>query len=480
MKNTIYIILLILIPALARAQNPQTNIPSLPNRTVTKAEADKAEKEKNKNKPIELPAKGQESPEDPEGEITIKLKADQKSGILKTNETPGYTLDLKSTYNVRQDGKLTVEVVSDLGKKITEKFYNVKLSKEGSRSISIDLPRQQPGFYQVRFMLNLAFYDDTLKRVYGVDPKKIMPTTISKPADFDTFWDNSKTTLAKIDPQFKVTRQPDMSTKEKDVYLVEMHSWGNAVIRGWLTIPIKRPKKLAVKYRLPGYVIAMKPTMDEDEFAVFNLNIRGNGNSKDALKYDGEYNLYRINSKDEYIYRAAYMDCVRGLDFLYSYSDFFKFDTDRIAAVGGSQGGALAIVLAGLDTRVKAVTAELPLYSDLRDALEISGALYPDRKSPVWMLADYARRTRIFGEKRLYALWDYFDPVNFAPNVRCPVLLAISLLDELVPPRASYSMFNLLGTQHKETWISADLTHEVDNKYYQFQYYWLKEAFVMP
>ncbi len=477
MKYTLWIFVLLLSPMMLLAQNPQNNIPSLPNKASAPQPTGKPAKAANKNAPITLPEAGAD---DPEGEITVDIKAHPKSGMLKAGQGPSYTVDLESTYKVKQEGKLTVEVTTDMGKKVSEKFYNVRLGKEGSRSISVDIPRQDAGFYQAKFMLNLSYYDDTLTRVFGVDPKKINPTTVSKPGDFDTFWDNTKSVLAKIEPQYKVTRDAEQSTKEKDVYLVEMRSWGNAVIRGWLTLPVKRPKKLPVKYRLPGYVITMKPTLDDDEFAVFNLNVRGNGNSKDALKYNGEYNLYHINSRDNYIYRAVYMDCRRGLDFLMAYSDYFNFDTERIAAVGGSQGGALAIVLAGLDTRVKAVTAELPLYSDLRDALAVGTALYPERKSPVWMLGEYARTNRTFGEKRLFELWDYFDPINFAPNVKCPVLLAVSLRDELVPPRASYAMFNKLGSKHKETWVNADLTHEVDDKYYQFQYYWLKEAFVMP
>lgn len=479
MKKYLYLFLIsIFFPMVLWAQNPQGAIPSLPNKKGTSTSVAPGAPRSKPNAPVVLPAE-ETGGDDPEGEVLIKIKASPKSGLLKGSQTPSYNVDLKSTYKVKQDGKLTVMVTTDMGEKVTEKFYNVKLGKEGSRSIDVDLPRQQPGFYQVRFMLNLSFYDDTLKRIYGVEPERITAQT-NKPGDFDTFWDNSKTVLSKIEPQYKVTRQADQSTKDKDVYLVEMRSWGNAVIRGWLTIPVKRSKKIPVKYRLPGYVITMKPTLDDDEFAVFNLNVRGNGNSKDALKYNGEYNLYHINSRDEYIYRAVYMDCVRGMDFITAYADYFGFDEDKVAVVGGSQGGALALVLAGLDNRAKLVTAELPLYSDIRDAIKIGTALYPEKKSPVWMLGDYVRKTPSFNEKRLFALWDYYDPINFAPAVKCPVLLAVSLLDELCPPRASFAMYNQLASKKKETWVSPNLTHEVDDSYYQFQYYWIKETFVLP
>jgi cephalosporin-C deacetylase len=127
------------------------------------------------------------------------------------------------------------------------------------------------------------------------------------------------------------------------------------VIRGWLTIPNDRPKKIPVKYRLPGYVVKMEPSLDDDDFAVFNLNVRGNGNSADAINTHGEYNLYNIENRDQYVYRAVYMDCVRGLDFLCSQNGL-DLDTTRIMVDGASQGGGLAIALAALDKRVKLVT----------------------------------------------------------------------------------------------------------------------------
>jgi len=467
MKKNTYCILVavLLMPALLFGQSKTGNqpIPSLPlKETATKASAS-----------------AEDSPS-ADGDMVIKVNASPKKSLFKEDEKIKYSFDVKSTYKTKQDGKLTVLVNTDLGDKVYEKSYNFKVGRESSEGLSVDIPGQKNGFYQVKFMLNLTDYDDTVKRIFGVGPEKIKATVTNKPYDFDAFWDSGKESLKKIAPQFKVTKDVQQSTKEKDVYLVEMHSWGNAVIRGWLTMPVKRPRHIPVKYRLPGYIVTMKPTMDDDEFAVFNLNVRGSGNSKDAVKYYGQYNLYHIDSKEEYIYRGVYMDCIRGMDFISAYADFFKFDMDRVAVVGGSQGACLALALAGLDNRVKLVTAELPLYSDLRDAIKIGPTLYPEKKSPIWMLDDYVRRTHGYTEKKLFSIWDYYDPINFAPEVKCPVLLAVSLLDELCPPRCSYAMYNQLSSKKKETWVSPDLTHEVDDSYYQFQYYWIKETFVLP
>jgi cephalosporin-C deacetylase len=39
----------------------------------------------------------------------------------------------------------------------------------------------------------------------------------------------------------------------------------------------------------------------------------------------------------------------------------------------------------------------------------------------------------------------YFDAMNLAPDVRCPVLCSVGLLDTICPPSTVYAAFNHLG-----------------------------------
>ncbi|RYY32934.1 MAG: hypothetical protein EOP46_17750, partial [Sphingobacteriaceae bacterium] len=349
----------------------------------------------------------------------------------------------------------------------------------GGANLTFKLPAQAAGFYDLSFRFNLEAYDDTVRNVLGVDPDKIV-TTLNKPADFNAFWKQTKDSLAKIAPKYVVIPQPGKSTKDIKVYLVEMQSWGNVTIKGWLTIPTNRPKKLPIRFRVPGYLVTMEPSMMEDDFAVLQLNVRGNGNAKDAINTHGiQYNLYNINDKYKYVYRAVYMDCIRGLDFLYSQSGM-GLDTSRISIDGGSQGGALAVVVAALDKRVKLVTTEVPLYADMHNAYTITKTMFPGKLTPVGYMVNYVKANPGFTEQRLYRTWDYFDPLNFAQMVKCPVLMGIGLLDELCPPQCSYGMFNRLGTQKKEIWVTPDKGHEVDGNYYRYQAQWLREYFLLP
>jgi cephalosporin-C deacetylase-like acetyl esterase len=302
--------------------------------------------------------------------------------------------------------------------------------------------------------------------------------SLNKPDDFDEFWQKTRDTLKTIAPHYKIIEQRALSINNKTVYLIEMHSWGDAIVRGWLTIPNNRPKKIPVKYRLPGYIVKLDPNLDDDDFAVFNFNVRGSGNSANAIDTHGEYDLYNIENRDKYVYRAVYMDCIRGLDFLCAHANM-GLDTSKIMVDGSSQGGGLAIVLAAMDKRIKSVTTQVPLFANFRKAFEIT-SLNPKSQTPVGMITNYVRTHPGFTKEKLFKVWDYYDPLNFAPQVKCPVIMAIGLLDEFCPPQCSFAMYNRLTNKQNECWVSPEKTHEVDELYYTYQFLWFQDILRLP
>jgi cephalosporin-C deacetylase len=413
-----------------------------------------------------------------EGEVFIEVKSGTKNALFKGDEVIDYKLKVKSTYTQTQDGKLTYEILTDDFKKLSSNQIPVHLTKNSSETYSVSIPKKAPGFYRVHFQLNLTTYDDTVRRVFGVDPEKIV-TTLHKPADFDAFWKGTQDTLAMIKPQFKATEDKKLSTKEKTVYLVEFKSWENVPIRGWLTVP-KQGNNFPVLYRVPGYTIDMKPDYDKEDFAVFTINVRGNGNSREIIAPDyKQYNLVNIESRDKYIYRGTYMDCLRGVQFIAAMGKGLKLNPNKIVVEGGSQGGALAVMVAALDKRVKLCTFQVPLYADMHDSYDI-GSSYAMDTWPTLVFHDYIKKHPGFTKEKLLKVWDYYDPQNFATEVQCKVLMGIGLLDEFCPPRCSFGMYNRFANTGKEFFVVPDKAHEVNFTYFTFQYFWLKEDFRMP
>ncbi len=411
------------------------------------------------------------------GNVTLKPVPDNKEGIFAQREKIGYALRLHNNTGEVQKGTIAYSITTDDGKKVEDDSSKFSLKSYGSKSLILKIKPKPVGFYHINFRVNLPDYDDTVRNVFGVDPQKIT-SQLHKPADFDAFWTRTREDLEKVVPQYRVLERKDLSTDEKRVYSVEMHSYGDIVIRGWLVVPTDG-KRFPVHYRVPGYVVGLKPNMDNDDFITFDLNVRGNGNSTDVMEIGTDnYCLFNIENKDKYIYRGVYMDCLRGVDFLMSHASL-GIDINKIFVEGGSQGGALALITAALDKRVKVLTLQVPLYADIHNDLLVSSS-YQTQVFPFKTFRKYQEKHPAFTWDKFFATWDYYDPQNFAPMVQCPVLMGIGLLDQFCPPRCSMALFNHIGSKNKEFVCVPNSTHEVNFDYFMFQNVWLREKFRIP
>jgi cephalosporin-C deacetylase len=419
----------------------------------------------------------QEQQTEETGDIILKPSPRSENAVFKKNEQIVYNLRVENNTNAYTTGRISYTVTTDDGKKVSVDSIQLAIKGSSTKDYVVKIAPKTSGFYRVNFIVNSAEYDDTVRRVFGVDPQEIR-SQLHKPADFDAFWKQSREQLEKITPRYRVLERRDLSTDKKRVYAVEMHSFDNVVVRGWLVIP-RDGKKFPVHYRVPGYVVTLNPNMDSDDFIAFDLNVRGNGNSKDVINIGTDnYCLVNVEDKNKYVYRGVYMDCIRGLDFLCSHEDL-GIDTSKIFVEGGSQGGALALVTAALDHRVKVLTMQVPLYADIHDNMAIS-ASYDKQVFPFKVFRRYNSVHPGFTWDKFFSTFDYYDPQNFAPMVKCPVLMGIGLLDQFCPPRCSMALFNHISSDNKEYVCVPNSTHEVNMNYFMFQNLWLREKFRIP
>ena len=73
---------------------------------------------------------------------------------------------------------------------------------------------------------------------------------------------------------------------------------------------------------------------------------------------------YNLDDKDRYYYKRVYLGCVSANDFITSLP---QYDGTNLGVTGGSQGGALSIITAALDTRVKYLLPIILHFLMLRD-----------------------------------------------------------------------------------------------------------------
>jgi cephalosporin-C deacetylase-like acetyl esterase len=388
-------------------------------------------------------------------EISTTLIAGSKDAIF--NGLASYTFNVKNATDVPQTGTVSYIAVTPTGVTVAKESRKVNLSKHSSASYDFTVPEQKPGFYKINFMINVSDYDDTTRRVFGIRPEEIQ-SQHGRPADFDSFWQNTKSELATVKPQFKMTEKAEQETENRKVYLIEMRSLDNITVRGWLTIPKTtiRNRRFTTLLALPGYQVDLKPMLGEDnDIAIITLNVRGQGNSRDVIHPKRpDYISLNAEDKNKYVLRGAIMDCIRAIDFIYSRPEL---DPKRIEVSGGSLGGFLAAAVAGLDNRVQLVSSQNPILSDIRNL--------PDQEDwPLYDLHKYAGEKGIKFDKILDNL-DYFDIKNFAQNIQIPILLGIGLLDHLAPPNNEYAFYNLIPQKHRGIMVFKDLGHEVPMTY---------------
>ena len=174
-----------------------------------------------------------------------------------------------------------------------------------------------------------------------------------------------------------------------------------------------------------------------------------------ALK---NYNRALMDDKDNYYYRRVYLGCVRAVDFIFCLPEF---DGENIAVTGGSQGGALSIVTAGLDPRIKYLAALYPALSDLTG--------YMDGRAGGWPHMFKGEEAKL---KERIETAKYYDVVNFARFIKVPGWYSWGFNDNVCPPTSIYSAYNVI-TAPKENHIFQDTQHWTYPEQREMRYDWL-------
>lgn len=151
----------------------------------------------------------------------------------------------------------------------------------------------------------------------------------------------------------------------------------------------------------------------------------------------------------QYHYCGAYCDMVRGVEYLRSRVDV---QPGRIAAVGTSQGGTLALAATALEPGLRACVAHLPYLCDMRHNQAFSG--HPIQSAP---------RLECF---------DRFDPVQLAPRIACPTLLSSGGLDAVSPAESVQAVFQRLRSV-RCLFHDPQLAHTSSRHFHQMTWEWI-------
>jgi cephalosporin-C deacetylase-like acetyl esterase len=70
----------------------------------------------------------------------------------------------------------------------------------------------------------------------------------------------------------------------------------------------------------------------------------------------------------------------------------------------------------------------------------------------------------------------YFDLMNMALWIKCPVFMGVGLQDPVCPPAANFAGYNRVKAP-KQYWVYPDAKHYVEREHHKLVFNWIRENF---
>jgi cephalosporin-C deacetylase len=369
---------------------------------------------------------------------SISIKTDVTQNLYAKNQDIRLAVDYYR--NKLKPAKLKIRVISDFFK-VVENKYVMLGDQSGILRVKLNRKLYKPGFYHIFVYTDGPFFDQNDIWI-AVEPEKIS-CPVGKIPELKRWWDETKEELNAIPPETKITKISSPSDF-KDIYEVEFTSFENIKIGGYMFVPKKEGKFPAILH-VPGYGVGYTPrsfNKNQEDVIEFGVAIRGQAPSNKVIRPGfGLLGLvsYKICDPATYIYRGAYMDCLRALDILRTFS---KTDTSKVAVMGGSQGGGLSLATAALaGYKIKACVTLCPFLCDL----EHHGVVRPVFLQEKQAFSKAYSCTIEAIDKTL----EYVDTKNMATWITAPVFLGSALFDDDCPSHVGFVTFNKINTLKK-------------------------------
>lgn len=383
--------------------------------------------------------------------VKVVVAPDRSDWTYRPGEAVKFTVTVLQNGNPLKGAKVNYEIgpeKMDPAKKETATLPNGTLTVDGGTL-------KTPGFLRCTATVDVDGKTYRNLATAGFAPLQIAPT-VENPADFQAFWDSAKAELSRVPPDMRLTLLPERCTETVNVYHLNAQNWGNSRVYGILCVPKKEGRYPAL-LKVPGAGIrpyAGDVAMAEKGVITLEIGIHGVPVNLDAQVYANlsagplaNYPQFNLDDRDRYYYKRVYLGCVRANDVLTALP---QFDGQTLLVTGGSQGGALSIVTAALDPRVKALGAYYPALADVTGYLK--------GRAGGWPHLFFGKNLPVNNKPDKLRTVGYYDVVNFARRVRVPGRYTWGFNDETCPPTSMYAAYNVI-TAPKEVDLYLETGH---------------------
>ncbi|MYY86216.1 MULTISPECIES: acetylxylan esterase [unclassified Streptomyces] len=307
---------------------------------------------------------------------------------------------------------------------------------------------------------------------------------LAEPDDFDSFWEKtlSEARQYELDARYERVELPLRGVR---VFDVAFAGFGGHPVKGWLVLPAgaegEGSESLPVVVEYIGYgggrgLPHMHLLWAAAGFAHFVMDTRGQGSGGWAQGDTPDpvgsgpahpgFMTRGIEDPHDYYYRRLYVDAVRAVEAARSHP---LVDETKVAVLGVSQGGGLALAVGGLVPDLAAVMADVPFLCDFPRATTLTDRL------PYSEIGAYLKARR-GGQERVFQTLSYFDGVHFAARGRAPALFSAALQDMTCPPSAVFAAYNAYAGTERSMEVYAFNDHEGGGPYQQgVQLRWVQQ-----
>lgn len=375
-------------------------------------------------------------------ETTISVKLNRTSATYLCEDRADFSILIERNGIPPKKGEAFIKLTNDGYASIKKTTIQMK---NAPRPIKISGTLKKPGFLRC----TVEYNDGTgIIRGYGAaafEPERIQAEGI-RPDDFDEFWTQGLARLKSIPMDEELTLLHEYSNRRHRCYKISFANINNTRMYGYLNVPSKKPAKYPVLIEIPGAgVSGPKKPLTSDDTLILYMSVHDYEVGLPSEKYQEFAERYKRNSsyttdnylfsggpdREKFIFRRALIGLSRAVDYMASRKDF---DGEHLVLQGSSQGGFVVLALAGLNKKITAVASNQPAFCDHAGYLagRTPGAPLLVLKPP-----DAQR-------KKWLRMSNYYDTVNFAENITCPVILGVGFIDVVCPPSSVYAAYNVI------------------------------------
>ncbi|MCZ9883293.1 acetylxylan esterase [Arthrobacter sp. B2a2-09] len=271
------------------------------------------------------------------------------------------------------------------------------------------------------------------------------PNTPYRPDDFDSFW---RATLAdsELHPLELRVEPVESPLRTIDVYDLTFAGFGGEPVKAWLRLPKTKESRLQAIVEYVGYGSGRGHHIENllwssAGYAHLTMDTRGQGSSHSIGHTPDSHGsgpstpgfaTRGIGDPNGYYYRRVITDAVRAVAAIRT---FDCVDPSRVAVFGASQGGGIALAVAGLVEGLSAVVAKVPFMSNFPLGIDLA------ESGPYTEIASWLR---IHAQEETAALHtlSYFDAVNFVQGATAPALFSAALKDAVCPAPTVYTAYD--------------------------------------